>query len=286
MSPAPTPFDPVPPLPATLADAVRHHEEHFSGTLALWVHDLRRRETYGLRAEESFKPASTIKLFILHELFRQAEAGQLRLDEEVVMEKRDIVPGSGVIKDLTPGLRLTLRDAATLMVTVSDNTATNLLIDRLGTRTINRFTQQAGFAGTRLGGKLFSGRGLRSATCARDLGVLMTWIARRQAVSRPASRAMLDILRREQYDTIVGRFLPGAEDDDSGRATTWRVASKSGSIRGHRHDVAHVEGPGVRYVVALMSRDCADLRFWVDNEAQLCLAHVARAVHDHVARSG
>ena len=170
------------------------------------------------------------------------------------------------------------------MITVSDNTATNLVIDRLGTRTINRFTQEGGFAGTRLGGKLFSGRGLRSATTPRDLGVLMAHIVRRQAVSRPASTAMLDILRREQYDTIVGRLLPCAEDDDTGRATAWKVASKSGSIRGHRHDVAHVEGRGIRYVVALMSRDCADLRFWVDNEAQLCLAQVARAVHDYVAR--
>ena len=274
----------TPPLPPALARAVARLERGFSGTIALWVHDLGRRETYGLRAAEPVKPASTIKLFVLRELLRRADAGELRLDEDVVMERRDVVPGSGVIRDLTPGLRLSLRDAATLMVTVSDNTATNLLIDRLGTRAINRETARAGFQGTHLGGKLFKGGGLRSRTTARDLGVLMARIARRRAVSRAASATMLDILRREQYDTIVGRFLPHDDQAPSGSRARWRIASKSGSIVGHRHDVAFVEGDGLRYVVALMSWDCADTRFWVDNEAQICLAHVARAVHDHIAR--
>jgi beta-lactamase class A len=276
----------VPGLPEPLASRVAELERGFSGTIAVWVHDLGRRETYGLRADEQVRPASTIKMFVLRELLRRADAGELSLEDEVVMERRDVVPGSGVIKDLTPGLRLSLRDTATLMVTVSDNTATNLLIDRLGTRAINRATVAAGFGGTHLGGKLFRGGGPRSRTTARDLGTLMTQIARRRAVSRGASGVMLDILRREQYDTIIGRFLPADEQTPSSARVRWKVASKSGSIVGHRHDVAFVEGPGVRYVLALMSWDCADHRFWVDNEAHLCLAHAARAVHDHVDRAG
>lgn len=275
----------TPPLPAPLAAAVADLEQGFSGTVAVWVHELATGETYGLRAEETFPPASTIKLFILRELFRQVEMGTAGLAEELIMARGDIVPGSGVIKDLTPGLRLSLRDAATLMVTVSDNTATNLVIGRLGTRAINRATVEAGFTSTRLGGKLFKGRGLLSSTTARDLGTLMTAIARRRAVSRQASAAMLDILRREQYDTIVGRFLPQDQEALAEDRKTWKIASKSGSIKHHRHDVAFVEGQGLRYVVALMSRDCEDLSWGVENEATVCLARIARAVHDHVARS-
>lgn len=275
----------TPPLPEPLAAQVERLDDEFSGRIALWVHDLGRGETYGMRAEESFYPASTIKLFILRELFRRVEEGTARLRDRVVMERADIVAGSGVIRDLTPPLPLSLHDAATLMITVSDNTATNLLIGRLNTRTINSQTQRAGFTDTQLGGKLFRGRGLRSRTTPRDLGVLMTQIARGRAVSADASRQMLKILRREQYNTIVGRFLPATDADDEKGRDPWKVASKSGSINQHRHDVAHVEGQGLSYVVALLSKDCRDLSWTPDNEAQICLAHVARAVHDHVARA-
>ncbi|HEX4212951.1 MAG TPA: serine hydrolase [Candidatus Dormibacteraeota bacterium] len=276
---------PTPPLPEPLAAEVHRLDDAFSGEIAVWAHDLRRGETYGFRAEESFYPASTIKLFILRELFRRVEEGTARLRDRVVMEKADIVAGSGVIRDLTPPLPLSLHDAATLMITVSDNTATNLLIGRLNTRTINSQTHQAGFGDTQLGGKLFKGRGLRSQTTPRDLGVLMTQIARGRAVSASASTQMLKILRREQYNTIVGRYLPTTDADDEKERDPWKVASKSGSINHLRHDVAFVEGQGLSYVVALLSRGGTDLSWTPDNEGHICLAHVARAVHDHVARA-
>ena len=273
-------------LPPRLRARVEEIESGFSGHLALWYTDLRRRRTYGLRTCERFDPASTIKLFVLRELFRQAEAGHLALDDVLPMERGDLVPGSGVLKDLTPGrVSLTLLDLATLMITVSDNIATNLLIGRLGTANINRGAHEAGCNDTWLRGKVFKGRTRHSYSTPRDLGTLMTQIARRQTVSAQASRGMLDILRREQSDLIVGRHLPYRQDDLANDRHPWRVASKSGSIKRHRHDVALVEGEGLRYVVALMSSGADDLRFWPDNEGTLCLAAVARAVHDEVASS-
>lgn len=273
----------VPPLPARLARRVEAIEREFTGTVALWCHDLRAGRTFGLRAGERFDPASTIKLFILRELYRQREAGLLRLDETLVMGRYDVVPGSGVLKDLTPDrASLTLHDLATLMITVSDNVATNLLIGRLGTTAVNRGTREAGFADTFLRGKLFKARTRRSHTTARDLGTLMTQIARRQAVSRQASNDMLDILRREQSDFIVGRFLPYTTEELEQDRRPWKIASKSGSIKGHRHDVALVEGRGNRYVLALMSSGAEDLRFWPDNEGTLALARIALAVHQEV----
>jgi beta-lactamase class A len=274
----------TPPLPEPLAGEVRRLQAGFSGVLALWMHDLRHRETYGLRSEEAFPPASTIKLFVLREVFRQIESGLASSQEELVLRRRDLVPGTGVLKDLAPGLRLRLEDAATLMVTVSDNVATNLLIERLGTAGINRATREAGFAGTELSGKLYNAGRRRSTTTAADLGRLMLDVARGRAVSRAASTTMLDILRRTQSRDIVGRYLPPepALGPRAGRRTT--IASKGGALRGVRHDVAYVDGPCARYVVALMSRDCADERFSIDNEATLCLARLARALHDHASR--
>lgn len=269
------------PLPEPLARATRRLELGFSGVLALWVHDLRKGETFALRSDETFHPASVIKLFVLREFFRQVEAGVVRPADEVLVRPHDVVPGSGVLKDLEPGLRLRLGDAVTLMITVSDNVATNLVIDRLGTAAINRSTREAGYVDTQLGGKLYHAHERRSTITARDAGRLMLEIARRRAVSHAASTAMLDMLRRSQSRDIVGRYLP--VDVGSGGGVT--IASKNGSLDGMRHDVAYVEGPRTSYAVALMSRDCADQRIWPDNEATLCLARLARGVHEYVSRS-
>jgi beta-lactamase class A len=270
-------------LPPALAQHVRSEEAAFSGTVGLWAHDLRRRRTYGLRADEPFPAASTIKLFVLRELFRQVETGGVALADEVVLRRRDVVPGSGVLKDLSPGLRFRVDDAAMLMVTVSDNVATNLLIGLLGAAAINRGAREGGYPATRLGGKLFRSRRPPSTTSPRDLGALMLDVARGRAISGPASRAMLRMLRREQANQIVGRFLPDESPGPGRPAPPLTIASKDGSLGGARNDVAYVEGSGVRYVVALMSRGCDDHRYSADNEATLCLARIARAVHDQAS---
>ena len=271
-------------LPPGLRRRIDPIRRRFSGVLGLWAHDLRTGEEVALDACESFPSASTIKLWILRELFRQAELGRLDLDgSRVVLAEGDHTLGSGVLKDLSAGVSMSLRDVATLMVTVSDNTATNLLIRWLGTRAINHAAHAAGYRDTRLNGLLFKGRGIRaSRTTPADAGRFLLGLARGTEVSRAASNQMLDILRREQYANIVGRLIP-YDPYASGR-DRWRLASKSGSIRGVRNDAALVEGPGCRYVVSLMSRDCADERFGVDNEANLALARVAAEVHTHFTR--
>lgn len=268
------------PLPPALSRPVAELESAFSGRLSLYVQDLRRAESYGLNHHHSMRAASTIKLFVLWELMRQVEEGHLSLEDGVLMSKADRVTGSGVIADLTPGLRLSVGDAATLMITVSDNTATNLLLDRVGTRNVNRTASLAGFSSTHLAGKLFSGRGVLSTTTAFDLGSAMAAIARGRAVSREASTRMLAILKREQYSLIVGRLIPYDPWSPKG----WVLASKSGSLRGCRNDVAYVRSPRARYVIALMSDGCEDPRPQVDNEATLCLARVAALVHEHCSR--
>lgn len=271
-------FADPPPPPAPLARRIARLEHRFSGRLGFWALDLRRGELLGHNARQVFPAASTIKLFILRELFRQASAGLLHLDQDTVeMRSIDVTRGSGVMKDLTPGLRLTLRDTATLMITVSDNTATNLLIRRLGTRAINQQTRAAGFEDTHLNGVFFKGQGLSgTVTSPRDLGAFMAEVARR------GPRPLLEILDREQYANIIGRLIP--YDPYAKGRDRWRLASKSGSIRGVRNDAGYVRGPGCRYVLALMSDRCRDERFSVDNEAHLCLAHLASEVHEWFSR--
>lgn len=251
----------------------------FSGRCGLYARNLRSGEELALDAGRQFPSASTIKVFILRELFRRAEMGELDLDrDQVLLRKRDIVPGSGVLRDLTPGLRLSLRDAAALMIQVSDNTASNLLIDRLGVRAIRRETLRAGYAGSYLRGRFFTSRARgRSLTTPRDLAAFMAGVATGREVSRAASRGMLKILYREHSDEIIGRRLPADPAPPGGPRR--RIASKSGSVTGVRNDAAYVTGPGYRYVLALMSEGCADPRFNVENEATLALAEIARTIH-------
>jgi beta-lactamase class A len=270
-------------LPGPLRAPVRRLAAGFSGNFAFWARNLRSGEVVAWHAEQQYPSASTIKLFVLRELHRQAAAGILDLDRErVEMRRPDVASGSGVIKDLTHGLKLSLRDAATLMITVSDNTATNLLIERLGTRAINRSARAAGYSGTHCDGRIFKGHAMHSTTTPRDLGVFMTNVARGRELSSAASRAMLDTLKREQYTNIIGRLIP--YDSLARGKQRWLLASKSGSLTGVRNDAAYVVGPGVRYTIALMSDGCADARYNVDNEANLVLARVAADVHDHFAR--
>ena len=270
-------------LPAPLRAPVRRLTARFSGTFGFWARNLRSGEVVAWQAEQQYPSASTIKLFVLRELHRQAAAGMLDLDRDrVEMRHVDVATGSGVIKDLTLGLKLSLRDAATLMITVSDNTATNLLIDRLGTRAINRSARAAGYTGTHCDGLIFKGRAMHSKSTPRDLGAFMTNVARGRELSGAASRAMLDTLKREQYSNIVGRMIP--YDPVARGKARWLLASKSGSLTGVRNDAAYVVGPGVRYTIALMSEGSADTRYNVDNEANLVLARLAADVHDHFAR--
>ena len=272
-------------LPPPLNRRVGRIAARFSGRFGIYSRDLRHQAEVVLDGNRRLPAASTIKLFVLRELFRRADAGELdlRLDS-IEMRSRDLVKGSGVLRDLTPGLRLNLRDLATLMITISDNTAANILIDQLGTRAINRGMERVGYLDTHLRGLFFRSRGVRSSyTTPLDLGRFMAGLASGREISKEASRAMLAILYREHYDHIVGRRIP--YQPEAPTRPRWRIASKSGSIRGVRNDVAYVVGPGCRYVVALMSEGCADVRFNDDNEGVLALAEVAREIHEWFARA-
>jgi beta-lactamase class A len=106
--------------------------QRFSGEVALAARNLATGEEMRFNADKVYGTASTIKLAVLIEVFHRARAGTLHLQERVEMHESDIVRGSGVLKELSPGLQPTIGDLATLMVIVSDNTATNMLIDRVG----------------------------------------------------------------------------------------------------------------------------------------------------------
>src|SRR5689334_3433096 len=141
-------------------------DDQLDGVIALAVKDLTSGDEFLINPDEVMPQASSIKITVLAELYRQAQAGKLKLTDEYVVRKEDMVPGSDIMLGLTPGVtRVTLRDLATFMVAVSDNSATNVLIDRIGVENVNSMLESLGLHTTRLRRKMMD---LKAASEGRE----------------------------------------------------------------------------------------------------------------------
>ena len=202
---------------------VRAEIAQFKGKVSLFAKNLDTGATFQYNADERVRTASTIKVPIMVEAFaRVAEAGA-KWSDEVVLTKEKKVSGSGILQELSDGLRLTLRDAVTLMIIVSDNTATNLVLDLLTTDAVNARMDSLGLKQTRVLRKVGSGGTSRAGedaalkpfglgvTTPREMVLLLEKLERGEVVSPAASKEMLAIMRREQYDEGIGRTLANVQ---------------------------------------------------------------------------
>jgi beta-lactamase class A len=256
-----------------------------------------RREVVGVNADSPFPTASTIKTAVMVEAYEQAAAGELSMDTVLTLRAADKVGGSGVLRDMHDGLGLTVRDAVQLMITLSDNTATNLLVDRLGVARIDARLDAYGLKRTRIFRATFrDGRpevlpelerefGL-GMTTPREMALLLGRIAEGQAVTQAASSEMLATLRRQQDRAMIPRLLP--EDAEVGNKTGTDSEKQAGpaGVKGQvRADAAIVTGPnGLRYVIAIYARQVEDQRWTIENDALTTGARVSRLVYDHLSR--
>lgn len=228
------------------------------------------------RAAEQFTAASTIKVYVLQALMERVAAGDADLDDELPVTAQDQVSGSGVLKALTPGRRYTLRDLATLMIVVSDNTATNVLIEYVGVEALNASIQAHGWVGTRSAGKLQLApvdggpRRSPSVTTAADLADYFRGLWLGELLPAPLTEEAKAIYRKQQY-CEMGRSIDYDSYDASIGEAPWLIASKSGSVRGVRNDAGVFEpltaaASGAKpFVVAIMTKGCVDERFHSDN---------------------
>lgn len=284
------------------AAAIADVEARFSGRFGLYAEHLTSGEVIAHHADVVFHSASTIKLAILTALYRRAVAAELSLSDVVTVRPDNRTGGSGVLAALGPDVRLSLHDLAVLMTIVSDNTATNECIDAVGIDYVNAMLDELGIADMRLYRKVRSPvqpPGDVAAPAAdeptgpprpeadvpfgtatpRSLARLLALLARGEAAPPDACTAVLDILKKQQQNMLLTRYLPGWEEYASADAPI--VASKSGRIRGARHDAGIVWHRGVAYVIAIMSDGCADERYHPDNEALVELPKLSLAVYRH-----
>ena len=212
---------------------------------------------------EAFPTASTIKLAIVYELFTQVEEGKVRLDETITLDRGKAVGGSGILFELgTP--TLSIRDYATLMVTLSDNTATNLLIDRLGMENITRRMASLGLGATKLR------RHMMDTAAARrgDENVSTPDEIARLLEKMPA--AGIELLKKPK-DSRLRKGLP------SGVAT----ADKPGELDGVRVDAGIVYANNRPYVFCVMTTFLKD-----EAEGERAIEEMSRAAYDYYMRAG
>src|SRR4051794_40489714 len=141
----------------TLGDQVKPIVASFKGKVSLFAKNLDTGETYGLNPDERVRTASTIKIAVMIEAFARVAEGKAKWTDEVVLTKEKKVSGSGILNELSDGLKLTLRDAVNLMMMISDNTATNLVLDVLTTDAVNGRMESLGFKQIKIMRKVGSG---------------------------------------------------------------------------------------------------------------------------------
>lgn len=218
-------------------------EQDFSGQIGFAAKNLATGETVERNGGVSLPTASVIKVPILAEVYRQAAAGKIGLDQRLTMQASDIVGGSGVLKEFAPGLNPTVHDVAMMMIIVSDNTATNMLTDLVGgVGPVNALMQELGLPSivyhNRIDFELIGDdvRRLGEST-AVDMARLMELIATGAVAGREASDGMIDILRRQQYlDQVPRYFNYHAYMQDLATGQQLTVANKTGFFPGTRVD--------------------------------------------------
>ena len=264
----------------------------FDGLAGIAARNLLTGEEIVINGDLRFPTASTIKTAVMIEAYHQAAQGTLSLDTTIQLRNADKVGGSGVLSGLSDGVALPIRDLVHLMIVVSDNTATNLLVQRLGTKNVDARLIALGLQHTKLFRPTFrDGKadvypelekefGLGMST-PREMATLMGVIAEGRAVSQDASTAMLATLRAQQDRAMIPRLLPGNLEVGNKTGTDSEKIADDGGRRGAiRVDAGIVTGEGVRYVIAVFTRRGADTRGGADNAGVLLGAQLSRMVYE------
>jgi len=200
------------------------------GVMGVAIVDLTDGHKYLLHANDVYPQASSIKICVLAELYRQAQQGKLKLTDLYMVNAADLVQDSDIMGGLTPGVtQITLRDLATMMVAVSDNSATNVLIDRVGMDNVNAFLKAQGLRDTRLRRKMMdlkaAAEGRENVSTPNEMLNLLQALYRGEILNKEMTADFFKVLSTHK-DSWIPRNLP----DDL------RIADKPGALEGVRND--------------------------------------------------
>jgi beta-lactamase class A len=257
----------------------------FPGTVTLYAKNLDTGASYNLHGEDPVMTASTIKLPIMVELFAEAEEGKLDWNQKLTLTEQDKVPGSGVITELSAGDALTIRDLMHLMIVVSDNTATNLILDRIGGDAVNARMAQLGLKETAVMHKISGARfptaegkkpgnerwGIGRSS-PQEMVLILEKLYRGELISRNASAEMIAVLKRQRDLNGVGRDTPDVV-----------TASKAGALDHLRSDVAIVYASSGPVALAVTVNGIPVVDYGPDNAGNLLISRISQILVDGLA---
>jgi len=255
-----------------ISGSIEWAAEEFDGVMGVSVKDLTTGDTLSVNGDEQFLAASSIKIPILIELHKKAKAGTLNLETEVTVKDDVKVGGTGVIKELGD-VTLTIRDLATLMITVSDNTATNILIDIAVMDDVNTTMEELGLNTTRLRRKMQDyeaiAQGKENHSTPNEFTRLMEILHTSEGLDPWIAEQTLNILRKPKT-TAINRLLPYDVE----------IASKYGNMRNSYCDVALVYHPQSPYIITVMTKyiPTDDIRKQRTIDA---ISEVSKTAYDH-----
>lgn len=275
--------------PAELESQVRAAMAGFQGQVYVYAKNLDTGETFGIGEDEQVRTASTIKLPVMTAVFQSVADGRVKWTDLVTLHDSDKVSGSGVMTEFSEGVRLPLRDVLHLMIVLSDNTATNLILDRVSADQVNREMDRLGLKQTRSlrkvrgdGNDLKAPAGWSAAgrdpanqrfgigvSTAREMVTLLEKLERGEVVSPAASKEMIAVLKRNQDGQDIPRQMGGIP-----------VAHKSGALDALRSDVGIVYTPRGRIAMAITCDGMPKVDWSPDNPGALLIAKLARILAD------
>ncbi len=256
--------------------------ERHAGDVSVAVKHFESGTHFEHRADEAMPTASLIKVAVMAEAYAQAEAKQIDLSKQLTLKADDKVQGSGILTPhFSAGVSLSLRDAVRLMIAYSDNTATNLVVDEIGLKSISARMETLGLPDTRLHAKVFRGDtsiaperskkyGLGSTTATQTLK-LLELMQRGELVSKDASAAMLEHLRACQDRSMLPRYLPESV----------KIAHKTGTVSAVRCDAGLIETGSGTIAICVLTNNNQDKRWTDENAASVLIGKIAREVFFH-----
>jgi beta-lactamase class A len=268
-----------------LESEIQHALQGFQGTVSIYAKNLDSGASYGRRADEKVRTASTIKLAILAATFQAVQEGKVKWTDLTTLHDAEKVSGSGILgNEFTDGDKLPLVDLIHLMIVLSDNTATNLVLNQVPADYVNDYMDKLGFRNTRSmrkvrgdGAVLAEASGFSKAgrdpanqkyglgsTTPREMVGLIEKMERGEVVSPEASKEMIKILKRQQDHNGIAR-----------RVGETPVANKAGALDHLRSDVGIVYSKGGRIAIAITCDDIPQVDWTADNPGLLMIAKLS-----------
>ena len=233
----------------------------------IFLLDLETGNYLNLGGSDTLAAASTIKLPVAVAFFQDFDAGKIRLDEQLTLTAKDIATGSGEMQYKPPGTKFTVLETITKMMTISDNTATNIIINRLGgAEVLNQRFRAWGLTATAIQNRLPDIEGTNTSS-ARDMANLLAMVAQGDLISMGGRDRLLQIMQRTAINSLLPKGL--------GEGAT--IAHKTGSIGSLLADVGLIDLPtGKRYIAAVIVKRPRE-----DKQAQELIRQVSRAAYQY-----